>query len=55
MTEIVSFFQPLSLVKRGGSKMMLLPEGQVLPEVASDIDPSLFKALVRAHLWQEQI
>ena len=55
MTDTVSFFQPLSLVKRGGSKMMLLPEGQVFSAQSSDIDPSLLKTLVRAHLFQRQL
>jgi hypothetical protein len=50
----LSIFMPLKVKRRGGHKMIIVPEGkEVLPE--NNVDQTLLKALVRAHLWQRQL
>ena len=52
----LSVFMPMRLKKRGGRKMVLVPEGKAqLAAQNSSIDTTLVKALVRAHLWQRQL
>jgi hypothetical protein len=52
----LSVFMPMRLKKRGGRKMVLVPEGKApLPSQNAYIDTTLVKALVRAHLWQRQL
>lgn len=52
----LSIFMPMRLKKRGGRKMVLVPEGKApLASQHSGIDTTLVKALVRAHLWQRQL
>lgn len=52
----LSVFMPMRLKKRGGRKMVLVPEGKApLASQNSAIDTTLVKALVRAHLWQRQL
>ena len=52
----LSIFMPMRLKKRGGRKMVLVPEGKVqLATQNAAIDTTLVKALVRAHLWQRQL
>jgi len=52
----VAVFMPRRLKKRGGRKMVLVPEGKVqLATQNASIDSTLVKALVRAHLWQRQL
>lgn len=55
MSEL-SIFMPMRLKKRGGRKMVLVPEGKVqLTAQNASIDTTLVKALVRAHLSQRQL
>jgi hypothetical protein len=51
----LSLFKPLRLRKRGGRKMILVPEGTPTTELQGTIDQPLLKALVRAYLWQRQL
>lgn len=52
----LSVFMPMRLKKRGGRKMVLVPEGKAQLAVQNAaIDTTLVKALVRAHLWQRQL
>ena len=52
----LSVFMPMRLKKRGGRKMVLVPEGKAqLASQNASIDTTLVKALVRAHLWQRQL
>lgn len=47
---------PLAIRKRGGRKLVVSPDGSVLPtaprDVASTADPALLKALGRAFRWK---
>lgn len=51
----LSTFIPLKIRKRGGSKVVVRPDGQVnAPDkVASQIDQPLLVALTRAFYWQQ--
>lgn len=51
----LSTFIPLKIRKRGGSKVVVRPDGQVnAPEkVANQIDQPLLVALTRAFYWQQ--
>jgi hypothetical protein len=52
----LSVFMPMRLKKRGGRKIVLVPEGKAqLASQNASIDTILVKALVRAHLWQRQL
>ena len=55
--ETISVFMPMRLKKRGGRKMVLVPEGKLLCEMQenTNIDHTLLKSLVRAHLWKRQL
>lgn len=47
---------PLTIRKRGGRKVMISPEGTVLPgaprQATTTADPALLKALARAFRWR---
>lgn len=51
----LSTFIPLKIRKRGGSKVVVRPDGQVNApgKVASQIDQPLLVALTRAFYWQQ--
>lgn len=51
----LSTFIPLKIRKRGGSKVVVRPDGQVNApgKVASQIDQPLLAALTRAFYWQQ--
>lgn len=52
----LSVFMPMRLKKRGGRKMVLVPEGKTqLTTQNASVDTTLVKALVRAYLWQRQL
>ena len=55
MTCKLSTFIPLKIRKRGGSKVVVRPDGQVNApgKVASQIDQPLLVALTRAFYWQQ--
>jgi hypothetical protein len=56
MAETVTVRVPLAIRKRGGRKIVVSPDGAVLPtaprHVATNADPSLLKALGRAFRWK---
>jgi hypothetical protein len=56
MAGTVTVRVPLAIRKRGGRKVVVSPDGSVLPtaprHVATNADPSLLKALGRAFRWK---
>jgi hypothetical protein len=56
MADTVTVRVPLAIRKRGGRKVVVSPDGAVLPtgprHVATNADPSLLKALGRAFRWK---
>jgi hypothetical protein len=46
---------PMRLQRRGGRKLIMMPEGAALPAPKPRRDETLIKALVRAHRWRRQI
>jgi hypothetical protein len=56
MADTVTVRVPLAIRKRGGRKVVVSPDGSVLPtaprHVATPVDPSLLKALGRAFRWK---
>jgi hypothetical protein len=56
MTDTVTVRVPLAIRKRGGRKVVVSPDGSVLPttsrHVATNADPALLKALGRAFRWK---
>ena len=59
MTDTVTVRVPLAIRKRGGRKVVVSPDGSVLPtaprHVATNADPSLLKALGRAFRWKRML
>ncbi len=54
MTEIVSINVPMTFKKRGGRKVIVLPDGtQGNPAPKATIDNAMVKALARAFRWQK--
>lgn len=56
MADTITVRVPLAIRKRGGRKVVVSPDGSVLPaaprHVATKADPSLLKALGRAFRWK---
>jgi hypothetical protein len=56
MADTVTVRVPLAIRKRGGRKVVVSPDGTVLPtaprQVTTNTDPSLLKALGRAFRWK---
>jgi hypothetical protein len=56
MADTVTVRVPLAIRKRGGRKVVVSPDGSVLPtaprHMATNADPSLLKALGRAFRWK---
>ena len=56
MADTVTVRVPLAIRKRGGRKVVVSPDGSVLPtaqrHVATNSDPALLKALGRAFRWK---
>ena len=56
MADTVTVRVPLAIRKRGGRKLVVSPDGSVLPtaprHVATDADPALLKTLGRAFRWK---
>lgn len=56
MADTVTVRVPLAIRKRGGRKVVVSPDGSVLPtaprHVATNADPALLKALGRAFRWK---
>lgn len=52
-TEVVSINLPMTFKKRGGRKVIVLPDGtQGNPALKATIDNTMVKALARAFRWQ---
>ena len=56
MADTMTVRVPLAIRKRGGRKVVVSPDGSVLPgaprQVTTTADPSLLKALGRAFRWK---
>ncbi len=56
MADTVTVRVPLAIRRRGGRRVVVSPDGSVLPtaprHVATNADPSLLKALGRAFRWK---
>jgi hypothetical protein len=56
MADTVTVRVPLAIRKRGGRKLVVSPDGSVLPtasrQVTTKADPALLKALGRAFRWK---
>ena len=56
MADTVTVRVPLAIRKRGGRKLVVSPDGSVLPtaprHMATNADPALLKALGRAFRWK---
>jgi hypothetical protein len=46
---------PMLLQRRGGRKLIMMPEGAAVPAPKARRDETLVKALVRAHRWRRRI
>jgi hypothetical protein len=46
---------PMRLQRRGGRKLIIVPEGTKVPSPKPSRDETLIKALVRAHRWRRRI
>jgi hypothetical protein len=46
---------PIRLQRRGGRKLIMMPEGVTAPARKPSRDETLVKALVRAHRWRRKI
>jgi hypothetical protein len=46
---------PIRLQRRGGRKLIMMPEGVTAPARKPSRDETLVKALVRAHRWRRRI
>src|ERR687891_632379 len=46
---------PIRLQRRGGRKLIMMPEGVAAPAGKPRRDDTLIKALVRAHRWRRRI
>jgi hypothetical protein len=46
---------PMRLQRRGGRKLIMMPEGVAMPKSKPRPDETLIKALVRAHRWRRRI
>jgi hypothetical protein len=46
---------PMQLQRRGGRKLIMMPEGAAMPTPKPRRDETLIKALVRAHRWRRRI
>jgi hypothetical protein len=46
---------PIRLQRRGGQKLIMMPEGVTAPARKPSRDETLVKALVRAHRWRRKI
>lgn len=59
MVDTVTVRVPLAIRKRGGRKVVVSPDGSVLPtaprHVATNADPALLKALGRAFRWKRML
>jgi hypothetical protein len=53
--ETLTIRIPIRLQRRGGRKLIMMPEGVAAPARKPSRDETLIKALVRAHRWRQKI
>jgi hypothetical protein len=53
--ETLTIRIPMRLQRRGGRKLIMMPEGVTAPPRKPTRDETLIKALVRAHRWRRRI
>ncbi len=54
MAEVIPVYVPMTFRRRGGRKVIVLPDGTLgNPAPAATIDNSMVKALARAFRWQK--
>ena len=53
--ETLTIRIPIRLQRRGGRKLIMMPEGVTAPARKPRRDETLVKALVRAHRWRRKI
>jgi hypothetical protein len=53
--ETLTIRIPMRLQRRGGRKLIMMPEGAAVPAPKPRRDDTLIKALVRAHRWRRTI
>lgn len=54
MEEVVAVYVPMAFRRRGGRKVIVLPDGTLgNPAPAATIDNAMVKAIARAFRWQE--
>jgi hypothetical protein len=53
--EVDTLTIPIRLQRRGGRKLIMMPEGVAAPARKPRRDDTLIKALVRAHRWRRKI
>jgi len=53
--ETLTIRIPMRLQRRGGRKLIMMPEGVAAPARNPSRDKALVKALVRAHRWRRRI
>ena len=54
--QVVTVRVPLAIRRHGGRKVVLTPEGAALaPMPRARVDPTLVKALARAHRWKRML
>lgn len=55
-TDVISIEIPMAFKKRGGRKVIVLPDGSLgHPEPAATIDNTMIKAIARAFRWQKML
>ena len=55
MIDTLTIRIPMRLQRRGGRKLIMMPEGVAAPARKPRRDDTLIKALVRAHRWRRKI
>ncbi|MFO1158474.1 MAG: hypothetical protein U1E60_06520 [Reyranellaceae bacterium] len=52
---VVTIKVPFAVRKRGGRKLVLAPDGALMPPAAPQVDSPLVKAIARAFRWQKML
>ena len=53
--EIIDFFVPLEIKKRGGSAIIILPKNLKKEEMAKCFDEKMIKAFAKAYKWKNML
>jgi hypothetical protein len=54
-SAVVTIKVPFAVRKRGGRKLVLAPDGALVPPMAPHVDSTLAKAVARAYRWQRML